>query len=39
MKKKINYSCIQSLKETGAPVIIVTLPEEVEANDKCLPRQ
>ena len=31
MEKKIKYSCIQSLKETGAPVIIVTLPEEVEA--------
>lgn len=31
MKKKIQYNCIKSLKETGAPVIIVTLPEEVEA--------
>ena len=29
--KKIKYSCIQSLKEAGAPVIIVTLPEEAEA--------
>jgi organic radical activating enzyme len=31
MKKKIKYNCIQSLKESGVPVIIVTLPEEVEA--------
>ena len=31
MEKKIKYSCIQSLKEAGAPVIIVTLPEEAEA--------
>ncbi len=31
MKTKVRYNCIQSLKETGAPVIIVTLPEEAEA--------
>ena len=31
VEKKVKYSCIQSLKEAGAPVIIVTLPEEAEA--------
>ena len=31
MEKKVKYNCIQSLKEAGAPVIIVTLPEEAEA--------
>ena len=31
MEKKIKFNCIQSLKEAGAPVIIVTLPEEAEA--------
>ncbi len=31
MEEKIKYNCIQSLKEAGAPVIIVTLPEEAEA--------
>jgi len=31
MKKKISYSCIESLKEKGHPIIVVTLPEEVEA--------
>ena len=31
MEKKVKFNCIQSLKEAGAPVIIVTLPEEAEA--------
>ena len=31
MEKKVKYNSIQSLKEAGAPVIIVTLPEEAEA--------
>ena len=31
VEKKVKYSCIQSLKDAGAPVIIVTLPEEAEA--------
>ena len=31
VEKKIKFNCIQSLKEAGAPVIIVTLPEEAEA--------
>ena len=31
VEKKVKYNCIQSLKEAGAPVIIVTLPEEAEA--------
>jgi len=31
VEKKVKFNCIQSLKEAGAPVIIVTLPEEAEA--------
>ena len=31
MEKNVKFNCIQSLKEAGAPVIIVTLPEEAEA--------
>ena len=31
MDKKVKFNCIQSLKEAGAPIIIVTLPEEAEA--------
>ena len=31
VEKKVKCSCIQSLKEAGAPVIIVTLQEEAEA--------
>ena len=31
MNKIIKHNCIQSLKENGAPIILVTLPEEAEA--------
>jgi len=31
MENKVKYNCLQSLKETGAPVIIVALVEETEA--------